>query len=36
MLTVENFKKRLERSNHPDWLIVAVDSKKQKSVIPFV
>ena len=26
MLTVEKFKERLERSNHSDWLLVAVDA----------
>jgi hypothetical protein len=32
MLTVENFKKRLERPNHPDWLLVAVDSKNKNQL----
>tara|TARA_R110002012_G_scaffold52191_1_gene134119 strand:+ start:20662 stop:21183 length:522 start_codon:yes stop_codon:yes gene_type:complete len=29
MLTVEKFKARLERPNHPDWLFVGVDSKDE-------
>jgi hypothetical protein len=32
MLTVEKFKARLERPNHPDWLLVGVDSKDEKQL----
>jgi hypothetical protein len=32
MLTVEKFKARLEQSNHPDWLLVGVDSKNEKQL----
>jgi len=32
MLTVEKFKARLKRPNHPDWLLVGVDSKDEKQL----
>jgi hypothetical protein len=32
MLTVEKFKERLERINHPDWLLVGVDSKDENQL----
>jgi hypothetical protein len=32
MLTVEKFKARLERPNHPDCLLVGVDSKDEKQL----
>jgi len=32
MLTVEKFKARLRRANHPDWLHVGVDSKDEKQL----
>lgn len=32
MLTVEKFKARLERPNHPDWLLVGVDSIDDKQL----
>lgn len=32
MLTVEKFKMRLERPNHPDWLLVGVDSKDENQL----
>lgn len=32
MLTVEKFKEQLIRSNHPDWLLVGVDSKDEKQL----
>ena len=32
MLTVEKFKERLERLNHPDWLLVGVDSKDENQL----
>jgi len=32
MLTVEKFKARLDRPNHPDWLLVGVDSKDEKQL----
>lgn len=30
MLTIEKFKKRLERSNHSDWLRVVADANNEK------
>ena len=32
MLTIEKFKARLERPNHPDWLLVGVGSKDEKQL----
>lgn len=32
MLTVGKFKERLERPNHPDWLLVGVDSKNENQL----
>jgi hypothetical protein len=32
MLTVEKFKVRLKMPNHPDWLLVGVDSKDEKQL----
>jgi hypothetical protein len=32
MLTVENFRARLGRSNHPDWLHVGVDTKDESQL----
>lgn len=32
MLTVERFRERLERPNHPDWLLVGVDSRNESQL----
>jgi hypothetical protein len=32
MLTIEKFKARLARSNHPDWLHIGVDSKDESQL----